>query len=75
VFLVRIGSMFFTGFDKKARPLAVPTPSTALHMTYARADGVCQKLRDMNFENVCVTDRLGRYADLEVIEQEIAVRS
>jgi hypothetical protein len=71
-FLVRMGeAMFFAGFDKKWKPLGVATPSTAQHMKYEKADMVCQHLISIGYQNVCVTDRIGRPADLEIIHAEL----
>jgi hypothetical protein len=75
-FLIRVGDEFFCGFDKKSRPMTVPLPSVATHLSYAQADIICQQLReyfDEKFVSPCVTDRLGRYADLEVIQHELNV--
>lgn len=63
-----MGVYFFTGFDKKWKPLGVTTPSTALHMTYREADAIVQHLIKLKYESVCVTNVMGKYADLETIQ-------
>jgi len=66
-------AMFFAGFDKKWKPLGVPTPSTAHHMKYEKADMVCQHLIQIGYV-ACVCDRIGRPADLEIIHAELNAR-
>jgi hypothetical protein len=74
-FLVRIGEvMFFVHFDAKLKPFGVPTPSTSQHMTYAKADAVCQHLIELGY-NACVCDIFGVPAELETILRERAPRA
>lgn len=69
-FLVRIGgAMFYAHFDPKSKPFGVPTPSTAQHMVYEKADSICQHLLELGYL-ACVTDRYGVPADLETILRE-----
>jgi hypothetical protein len=63
-------AMFYAGFDKNWKPLGVSTPSTAQHMKYEKADTVCQHLISIGYV-ACVCDRIGRPADLEIIQAEL----
>jgi hypothetical protein len=70
VFLVRIGESFFCGFNGSGQVLAIAAPSRAKHMNYADADLICQTLLAKGYKNPYVTNLVGEYADLRVIEAE-----
>jgi len=71
-FLVRIGEMFFAGFDKKWKPLAIAAPSISMHMNYGKADSICQWLIANGYKDVCVTNLIGTPADLEIIHEQLS---
>jgi hypothetical protein len=58
-FLARIdNARFFVDFDGRF-VVSTDTPSNAAHLSYAEADGWCQRLRRRGFPGAVVTDALG----------------
>jgi hypothetical protein len=69
VFLVRVNSDFFAGFNGYGQPLGVPAPCRGVHLSYRDADTIVQKLLGLGYANVAVSDLEGNVADLATIER------
>jgi hypothetical protein len=70
VFLVRIGDSFYAGTNSGGQVLAIAAPSRAMHLSYHDADAIVQVLLNKGYKNPYVTNLVGEYADLQVIEAE-----
>jgi hypothetical protein len=70
VFLVRIGDNFYAGINGSGQVLAIAAPSRAKHMSYHDADAIVQVLLNKGYKNPYVTNLVGEYANLQVIEDE-----
>jgi hypothetical protein len=70
VFLVRIGDNFYAGTNGSGQVLAIAAPSRAKHLSYHDADAIVQVLLNKGYKNPFVTNLVGEYADIQVIEDE-----
>jgi len=73
LYVVRLGQdpMFFTRFGGDGRPHAAQAPSFAWHGSYAEADAICVKIREVDSRYVAaVCDVYGRVIDYRALEAE-----